>query len=258
MASEKKHRTWICSVLFTDIISYTKFDVEEQMSIRSHFYQLMDDELNAYSRDDFITLDAGDGMAVCYLGDPEDLLLMALSMRERFLSHIDEEDAPLYKVRLGINLGPVKIAELQGEKRVIGDAINVANRIMGFAGANQLYVSRSFYEVVSQVSKEYFDMFDFVGTREDKHVRKHDVYAVSSADQEDGAEMAANNVAESDFDAEFVDQVSAELALSVGPMAKILVKKAAAAAASRSALVATLAEEIDEPELRSQFVAKLG
>ena len=70
---DKKHLTWICSVLFMDIVGYPKFDVEEQMAVRRHYFDLVDGILHTYCPDDYITLDAGDGMAVCYTGDPEDV-----------------------------------------------------------------------------------------------------------------------------------------------------------------------------------------
>lgn len=273
MAMDKKHRTWICSVLFTDIVSYTKFDVEEQMEIRSHFYDLVDQELSNYNSDDFITLDAGDGMAICYLGDPEDLLLMALSLRDEFIKITEQEHIIDYKVRLGINLGPVKIAELQGEKRVIGDAINVANRIMGFAGPNELYVSRSYYEVVSHVSKEYFNMFDFIGTREDKHVRKHHVYAVGGNEQQTPATPVAPTTQETEavptvaeptpapstpskptFSETILKELEQLLSEHIGPMAGLLVKKKSKKATDLTQLCVALASEIEETENRDAFI----
>jgi len=271
MGTDKKHRTWLCSVLFTDIVSYTKFDVEEQMDIRRHFYDLVEEELKNYNRDDYITLDAGDGMAICYLGDPEDVLLMALSLRDAFIRIKSEQNNINYEVRLGINLGPVKIAELQGEKRVIGDAINVANRIMGFAGPNELYISRSYYEVVSHLSKEYFNMFDFVGTREDKHVRKHDVYTVgagtpsqheptvatatSAAPAPAPLQTAAPKEPAAEYSKETLKKVEQYLSEYIGPLAKVLVKKRASKAKSLTELSEILAKEIETPTERSRFLS---
>jgi hypothetical protein len=63
---------------------------------------------------------------------------------------------------------------------IIGDGINVAQRIMGFARPGQLLVSRSFYEVVSRLSRDYERLFFHEGSRTDKHVRAHEVYSVGS------------------------------------------------------------------------------
>ncbi len=264
---DKKHRTWICSVLFMDIVGYTKLDADGQFGVRKHFYAAVDEELNSYSKEDIITLDAGDGMAVCYLGDPEDLLLTALGLKESFNNIESSDSAYHYEVRMGINLGPVKIAELQGEKRVIGDAINVANRIMGFAGPNQLYVSRSYFEVVSHVSKEYLKLFDFLGVREDKHVRKHEVYAISSDKKQDDnnanprEEVLVESVkqeavqAASEFDETILSQLAQKLSEHIGPMGAIIVKKKAQKASSLNNLCEMLSEEIDEQAGRVAFVA---
>jgi hypothetical protein len=49
---------------------------------------------------------------------------------------------------------------------------------MSFARPGQLLVSRSFYEVVSCLSRDYANLFHHEGARTDKHVREHDVYSV--------------------------------------------------------------------------------
>jgi len=61
---------------------------------------------------------------------------------------------------------------------------------MSFAAPNQLLVSRSFYEVVSCLSRDYASLFRYEGARTDKHVRAHEVYAVG------GDVPAARRVAE--------------------------------------------------------------
>jgi hypothetical protein len=61
---------------------------------------------------------------------------------------------------------------------IIGDGINVAQRVMSFADPGQLLVSRSFYEVVSCLSRDYMNLFRHEGSRTDKHVREHEVYSV--------------------------------------------------------------------------------
>jgi hypothetical protein len=85
-------------------------------------------------------------------------------------------------VRAGVNLGPVRLVkDLNGQMNIIGDGINVAQRVMSFARPGQLLVSRSFYEVVSCLSRDYASLFRHEGSRTDKHVRAHEVYAVVGA-----------------------------------------------------------------------------
>ncbi len=126
---------------------------------------------------DRIILDTGDGAALCFLGDPEDALFVTNSIRNDFAV---ETEVPELKVRIGINLGPVKVMrDLNGNPNIVGDGINVAQRVMSFAQTNQILVSRSYYEVVSRLTQEYSQLFRFIGAREDKHVREHELYEVA-------------------------------------------------------------------------------
>jgi hypothetical protein len=70
------------------------------------------------------------------------------------------------------------VKDLNGQVNILGDGINVAQRVMSFSNPGQLLVSRSFYEVVSCLSRDYVPLFHHEGARTDKHVREHDVYSV--------------------------------------------------------------------------------
>jgi len=112
------------------------------------------------------------------LGDVEDALKAALSLRESLLAEDPNVDPPLL-VRMGINLGPVRLVrDINGQPNIVGDGINVAQRVMGFADAAQILVSRSYYDAVSRLSPQYAGMFHYQGSRTDKHVREHEVYAI--------------------------------------------------------------------------------
>ena len=59
------------------------------------------------------------------------------------------ETAGEVPIRMGVNLGPVRLVkDLNAQLNIIGDGINVAQRVMSFSDPGQLLVSRSFYEVV--------------------------------------------------------------------------------------------------------------
>jgi len=85
-------------------------------------------------------------------------------------------------LRIGINLGPVKLVrDINGQPNIVGDGINVAQRIMSFAQPAQIVVSRSYYDVVSVISDEYAKLFQYEGSRTDKHVREHEIYIVGES-----------------------------------------------------------------------------
>ena len=172
--SEELNRTLVCSVLFIDIVDYSKHDVTEQVRLKNRFNAVLSGALGNVEQEERVVVDTGDGAAIAFRGDPERALYVAL---EVFDANV--EDLP---VRMGINLGPVSLMrDINGSDNVIGDGINVAQRIMGFAARGELLVSRSFYEVVSLLSVDYASMFRDEGVRLDKHKRSHDVYSVGQA-----------------------------------------------------------------------------
>jgi len=181
MQASRGNRTFICSVAFLDIIEYSKKGVTSQIALKEQLNRVLGEALKGVAAGDRIILDTGDGAAISFVGDPEQALFVSLMLRdavEQRRPGITDE----LNVRIGINLGPVKlIKDLNGQSNIVGDGINVAQRIMSFAEPNQILVSRSYYEVVQCLSDAYAKMFHYEGSRTDKHVREHEVYAVGDS-----------------------------------------------------------------------------
>jgi class 3 adenylate cyclase len=170
--AEATARTLVTSVLFLDIVGYSKTSVSEQMATKQRFNATLANALKPIATADRVILDTGDGAAVTFLGNPEDALFSGLVFQ-----HTTDQ-----LVRMGINLGPVRLVrDLNDQINVLGDGINVGQRVMSFADTGELLVSRSFYEVVSRLSDVYEGLFTHIGERKDKHVRAHEVYGVNIA-----------------------------------------------------------------------------
>jgi hypothetical protein len=175
---ERGNKTIICSVFFLDIVEYSKKSVSGQISLKERFNAFLSIAIRDVPVNDRIILDTGDGAAISFLGDISDALHAALSMRSSLLNEGVRMEPPLL-VRMGINLGPVRLVkDINGQPNIVGDGINVSQRVMGFADPGQILVSRSYFDAVSRLSQEYAGMFHFQGSRTDKHVREHEVYAI--------------------------------------------------------------------------------
>lgn len=175
---ERGNKTIICSVFFLDIVEYSKKSVSEQISLKERFNAFLSKAIRDVPLNDRIILDTGDGAAVTFLGDIEDALQAALSMRSDLLGETAFEGNQLL-VRMGINLGPARLVkDLNGQPNIVGDGINVAQRVMGFSDAGQILVSRSYYDAVSRISEDFAGLFHYQGSKTDKHVREHEVYAI--------------------------------------------------------------------------------
>lgn len=167
-------RTLVCSVLFLDIAGYSKRPVSEQLLLKEAFNRLLANALGEAATHSRVILDTGDGAAIVFLGAPEDALFVATALRDTAAGNL--------ALRMGINLGPVRLVEdLNGQTNVIGDGINDAQRVMGFADPGHLMVSRPFHDIVSRLSSDYENLFTFEGSHRDKHRRSHDLYSVAAS-----------------------------------------------------------------------------
>jgi class 3 adenylate cyclase len=188
---DQSNRTFIGSVVFVDIVGYTKKSVSDQIIMKDRFTSLLSDSLKDISSDQRIILDTGDGAALSFIGDPEDALFVGMNMRDMLKDvtpgaaepndESTSSSSDLF-LRIGINLGPIKLVrDINGQPNIVGDGINVAQRIMSFARPGQVVVSRSYFDVVSVISDEYAQLFKYEGSRTDKHVREHEIYVVGDS-----------------------------------------------------------------------------
>jgi hypothetical protein len=207
----RQNKTSICSVVFLDIVDYSMKPVEIQIKIKEHLNKHVAEAIKDVAVNDRLILDSGDGAAICFLGDPEDALFCALSLRDAVVGDQQDPGMPL-SIRIGINLGPVKLVkDINKRQNLIGDGINVAQRVMSFAAPGQVLVSRSYFEVVSCLSQEYAKLFHYLGMRADKHVREHELYSVEETAKEPVVEEPAEHDQQHDQQEDAVDQEKTEV-----------------------------------------------
>ncbi|HYD95042.1 MAG TPA: adenylate/guanylate cyclase domain-containing protein [Noviherbaspirillum sp.] len=170
------NRTFIGSVLFIDIVGYSTRTVPDQLEMKELFNALLAEAVQNVAPGDRIMVDTGDGAGIAFLGDPEDALFAALSLRDAIEAGRVTLGEPGF-VRMGINLGPLKIVrDINGHTNMIGDGVNDAQRVMSFSEPGQVMVSHSYFDIISRFSRDYAKLFVYEGTRQDKHVREHEVY----------------------------------------------------------------------------------
>ncbi len=255
--ADRSNRTWICTVVFTDIVGFSKVSsIQTQLAIKRVFNGYLTEALKPSVPDDLIILDTGDGAAICF-SDPEDAVFSSLAMRNSFIA---DQSIPNFKleVRIGINLGPVKlIKDLNGKMNAVGDGINDAQRVMSFADPNHILVSRSFYEVARSLADEYQNLFAYQGTRTDKHVREHSVYSLLTPGEVSQVKEVPKVVelAPPEWPPDLLKQVELKLARSVGPIARLLVKNAARGHAEWKGFLDSLLEHLPTEKERKEFTA---
>jgi len=229
--NDRTNRTVICSVAFLDIVDYSKRVGQDQVVMKERFNALISEVVKDIAPNDRVLIDTGDGAALCFMGDPEDALFVVMNLRDRLRT--PECESIGLTVRIGINLGPVRmITDINGHQNVIGDGINVAQRVMSFAEPNQIMVSRTYFEVVSRLSQEYTQLFHYAGARTDKHVREHEVYKVGPGKDDPDDEFAAPSIAAPAPPPSVLPAEAARSAAMADPMAVTRSMAAAAIAAA--------------------------
>ena len=249
----KLDRTWLCSVVFVDIIQYSLQSLETQTSWKRRFNQYLAEAVKEGPESDRVILDTGDGAAICFLGDPETAMFCALRLVGTVAGEKEKQPNPL-RVRAGINLGSVKLVrDINGNPNAVGDGINVGQRVMSFAADNQILVSRSFYEVASSLSESYAGLFKYEGVHKDKHIREHTLYELHPPEAMRSTAPAVEKVpaaASLPLTAEQKARVENQLALILGPISRHLIRYACQQAGSvaelRQALLAFLPAKADQ------------
>ncbi|MEK9661921.1 MAG: adenylate/guanylate cyclase domain-containing protein [Alphaproteobacteria bacterium] len=262
-------RTVIASIVFVDIVGYSKSSGAQQFAMKSLLNRTIQEALSDIAESERIVLDTGDGAALCFIGDPEDALFVASAVRDAIIRH---DGDGRHSLRIGINLGPVKfVTDLNGQTNVVGDGINVAERVMSFAGDDELLVSRSYYEVVARLSDGNDRFFRYLGEKKDKHVREHQVYAFGGVDgdpeagnvapEDEAAELALRRTRDDDGgvpDNEVRDAIARRLGDRIGPLARVIVGRAARSAADADGFFELVAAAIPDPADRADFLAEMN
>lgn len=286
MDQKNGSRTVICSVVFVDIVEFSQQPVSLQMEAKNILNRLITGAIKDLDSEDHIVLDTGDGAALCFIGAPEEALFAANALLGALLRLRSPREMAL---RIGINLGSVKLVkDIHGQRNIIGDGINLAQRVMSFAQPNQILVSRSYHDVVSNLSPEYAKLFRYIGVRQDKHVREHVVYEVNLSPAQRSqasstgdetivwpvrgyvpkhppqAEMEEASIAQpttaavdSLLDEQWLAELEQELAKDVGPIAKVLVRKFAQKDIPPSDIIAAIEQELGYEPGSSAFSQRI-
>ncbi len=259
-SAENLRKNVLGTIMFLDLVSYSTYSVDQQVVVKALFNELITKAIGGVKESSRIMIDTGDGAAICFLGDPEEALQSALLLRDLLAQKYGRK----LSLRVGLHLGPIRMVfDINNRVNVVGDGINVAQRIMDFARPNQVVVSRAYYDVISRITDTAAGHFDYLGPHMDKHLRSHEIYAVLDPNAAPAApwhratwsfEHTASFAALASLTPEMVHDIEAELAKLIGPLARVLVKKAVPRTVSAQGLRDLLAVSIPDAAAREAFV----
>ncbi len=282
-------RNLLACIAFIDMVAWSALSVDEQVGAKQQFNALLVRVLQGIPRDRYLVMCTGDGAALCFLGDPEEALDCMLLLRDL----VGSRPAGSLALRIGLHLGPVRVVtDLNDRVNVVGDGINVAQRVMSFAQSRELLVSGPLHACLAPISERRAGQFRFLGQRQDKHGRLHELYTVpheptaTSGRPDSGqpdltiprtqplraregessppgwrpgasfdhpVQGAAPSSPPSAFPSDWLMALEALLSQQIGPMARVLLRQQARKAATAGELVDALAGLLDPPSARARF-----
>ncbi len=257
--ADSLRRNVMATLLALDIVGHAAASMQQQVVLRTRFNELMTKALRGIDEASRVVVDGNGGAAICFLGDPEEALQSALLLRDLLVQKYRGSMA----MRLGLHMGPVRIVtDMSARANVVGDGINVAQRVMDFAQPNQIVVSSAYYDVISRIADNAAHLFRHLGPHLDKHLRSHDIYAAL----EPSATPAQPRTFPSEYDRtaphltartltpQATAEIEGELLRLIGPLARVLVGKTAPRAASATELRELLAPSIPDTAQRELFI----
>jgi hypothetical protein len=170
------NRTFMGTVLFLDLGEAAQKSLAPELQQRVR--EVVSRTVGHLPTNERILLDTGHGAVVCFPGDPEDAVFVAIGIRDSLQQ--ESLSFPELQVRLGVNLGPVKVVEEgPGQTQLLGEGMHGAEAILEFAAPSQILASRSFFELVSSLSDEYRELFHHHGPRRLAGARDVDLYELA-------------------------------------------------------------------------------
>lgn len=162
----------LASVIYLGIAGLSGKPVAEQARLRAQLDAAVAAASTPMAEADRLVLDAPDGAAIVVLGDARG----ALQAAER------AEAAGRGAFAIGINHGPVSLTADHGnDARLIGDGIDAAISVAGFATGEALMLSRPFRDALAESAPNLAAAFHRAGTYTDARVRSHEVFTRNEA-----------------------------------------------------------------------------
>jgi len=177
----------IVTVLFADVANYTsmseKLDPEEVLQIMDGAFKIMMDETHKY--EGTINQFTGDGIMaifgapVAHENHAQRTCYTALSIQNAmsdYSAKIEKDYGLDFKIRIGINTGPVIVTAIGDDLRMdytaVGDTTNLASRMESQAKPGSIFVSGNSHKI----TERYFE-FKYIGKTDVKGKKEtQDIY----------------------------------------------------------------------------------
>ena len=255
----------LCTVMLLELLVRAGKPSESPSVLKKVVHELVSKALRGLPENTRMAVETPGSAVVCFIGDPEEALHSALLLRDLVLQRYDA----LMSMRVGLDMGAVSVtANKHDQVTVTGDGIDRASRVKARGGENQVVVSSVYHDLLCRLAPATAELFQYHGPTEEHPLEVYTVIPALGIQNQDmlasflvtrPATLGADLPPGGALATETVQDIEAELAGYIGPLARVLVRKTQARAASAQALRELLAPAIQSTRTRDFFVAgKLG
>ncbi|MDB5946836.1 MAG: hypothetical protein JWQ33_1862 [Ramlibacter sp.] len=251
----------LCTVMLLELLVPAGEPPESPAVLKKVVHELVAKALRGLPENTRMAVETAGAAVVCFTGDPEEALHSALLLRDL----VSQRYGGLISMRVALHMGPVRVtANNNDQVTVTGDGIDRASRVKARGGPNEVVVSSVYHDLLSRLNPDTEELFQYHGPTADHPLEVYTVVAPLALPHRDTlAPFVVTRPSQlgpgSSLDSEAVQDIEAELAGYIGPLARVLVRKMQGRAASPQALRELLAPAIQSARTRDFFLAgKLG
>ena len=156
-------------IVFVRMRDFSRKPVREQAQLAGDLHALIEAVVAGLPEGDRLVLDVPGGAAIVVPDDPAGALAIAERLQAR---------APSLSLCIGLNHGPVKLAEHEGGVELVGDGLQAAATTAEFATPEPFLAARAFRDALSEAAPGEADRLAPAGVFTDARVRSHELFAV--------------------------------------------------------------------------------
>ena len=214
--------------------------------LRKRVQGLLGSALQKLPEEGRLAVQSGNTALVCFTSDPQEGLQAALLLRDEVVQHPQAQ----LSVRVALNIGAVQVAsDPQEQLHVTGDGIHHAVEIRDRAERNEVVISHTYHQLLSQLNPALAGRFEVRSRGEPEPVR---LYAAPAQ-----AFRSGDSTRQMDITPTELELIEHTLEHFVGDPAPGLMRSEIERCATLQKFVAAIAAGIEHPQQREVFLQAL-
>ncbi|MFC5500003.1 hypothetical protein ACFPOE_20845 [Caenimonas terrae] len=235
-----------CTVMLLDVAVAAGAPQPDAAVLKQRVQGLLASALQKLPEEGRLAVESGSTAVVCFVSDPQDGLRAAMRLRDEVARHPGAQ----LSVRVALNIGPVQVAaDPHDHLHVTGEGIHHAIEIRDRAEPNEVVVSHSYHQLLSQLDPALAGRFAAFSRGQSRAVRLYAAPIRTAARSDATRQM--------DITPSELDVIEHTLHRFIGAAAVPLMQDEIERRATLQDFVAAVAAGVAHPQQREVFLQAL-